>query len=82
MELCKPVDSPRKPKRKSGEAEDDWKHRVTMYKAKLTNWSTKTEEANQKYRENRHLSCEEEAPSCSLSAVCVKEWCLAKSACQ
>ena len=54
VELYKPVDAPRKPKRKSGEAEDDWKHRVTMYKAKLTNWSTKTEEANQKYRQMKN----------------------------
>jgi hypothetical protein len=51
VELYKPVDAPRKPKRKSGETEDDWKQRVTMYKVKLTNWSTKTEEANQKYRQ-------------------------------
>jgi hypothetical protein len=34
------------------------------------------------WRENRHLSCEEEAPSCSLFAVCEKGWCLTKSACQ
>ena len=27
VELYKPVDAPRKPKRKSGEAEDDWKQR-------------------------------------------------------
>jgi hypothetical protein len=45
------VDAPRKPKRKSGEAEDDWKQRMTMYNAKLTNWSTKIEEAKQKYRQ-------------------------------
>jgi hypothetical protein len=51
VELYMPVDAPRKPRRKSGEAEDDWKQRVTMYKAKLTNWSTKIEEAKQKYRQ-------------------------------
>jgi 3-oxoacyl-ACP reductase-like protein len=51
VELYKPVDAPRKPKRKSGEAEDDWNQRVTLYRAQVTNWSTKTEEANQKYRQ-------------------------------
>jgi hypothetical protein len=51
VELYQPVDAPRKPKRKSGETKDDWKQRMTMYKAKLTNWSTKIEEAKQKYRQ-------------------------------
>ena len=48
VELYKPVDAPRKPKRQSGEAEDDWNQRVTLYRAQVTNWSTKTEETNQK----------------------------------
>jgi hypothetical protein len=42
---------PIQPKRKSGETEDDWKQRMTIYNAKLTNWSTKIEEAKQKYRQ-------------------------------
>jgi hypothetical protein len=28
-----------------------WNQRVTLYRAQVTNWSTKTEEANQKYRQ-------------------------------
>ncbi len=51
MELYKVVDAPIKPKKKSGEEEDDWKQRMTMYNAKLTNWSTKIDESNQKYRQ-------------------------------
>ena len=51
VELYKPVDAPIQPKRKSGETEDDWKQRMTIYNAKLTNWSTKIEEAKQKYRQ-------------------------------
>ncbi len=54
VELNKSVDDPRKPKRKSGETEDDWKQRMTVYKSKLTNWSTKTEEANKKYRKMKN----------------------------
>ena len=54
VELYKPVDAPRKPKRKSGEVEDDWKQRMTLYRAKVTNWSVKTEEANQKYRQMKN----------------------------
>ena len=49
VKLYKPVDAPIKPKRKSGEEEDDWKQRMTIYNAKLTNWSTKIEKAKQKY---------------------------------
>jgi len=51
VELYKPVDAPKVPKRKSGEAKDDWKQRMTMYNAKLTNWSTKIDEAKQRYRQ-------------------------------
>jgi hypothetical protein len=51
VELYKPVGAPKVPKRKSGETDDDWKQRMAVYRAKLTNWSAKTEEANQKYRQ-------------------------------
>ena len=54
VELYKPVDAPIQPKRKSGETEDDWKQRMTIYNAKLTNWSTKIEEAKQKYRQMKN----------------------------
>ena len=51
VELYKPIGAPKVPKRKSGKTDDDWKQRMTVYRAKLTNWSAKTEEANQKYRQ-------------------------------
>ena len=51
VELYKPIGAPKVPKRKSGETDDDWKQRMAVYRAKLTNWSAKTEEANQKYRQ-------------------------------
>ncbi len=83
VELYKSVDAPRKPKRKSGETEDDWKQRMTVYKAKLTNWSTKTEEANKKYRQMKNkehmrqrplsLSCRSQTVPL-LSMICTSFW--------
>ena len=51
MELYKPVDAPKEPKRNIGESLDDWKQRMSMYNVKLTNWSNKIDEAKQKYRQ-------------------------------
>jgi len=63
VELYKPVDAPKVPKRKSGEAEDDWNQRKSMYKTTLTNWSNKIDEAKQKYRQMKHKAYVEYAES-------------------
>ena len=54
VELYKPVDAPKGPKRKVLEDEAEWKQRVKLHAAKLTNWSNKASDTEQKYRQKKN----------------------------
>ena len=53
VELYKPVDAPKVPKRKVDEDDDDWRQRVKLHEAKITNWSNQASDTEQKYRQKK-----------------------------